>query len=68
MDKASIKNVIKSGCSVDHKDLSICDLRNYCYWMKNRERVYQVHNNKFSEIYSDINEAIDKFLELKGNK
>lgn len=68
-NKLAYAAILKNGSSIDYKDISICDLRNHCYWLKKRERgYYQVHSNKFTAIYEDINEAIEKFLELKGNK
>ena len=67
--KLAYAAVLKHGSSIDYKDISICDLRYQCYWLKKRDRgYYQVHSNKFTAIYEDINEAIEKFLELKGDK
>lgn len=66
MNKENYRNIVRDGCSVEYKDISLSDLRNYFYWMKNKKRVYQVHSNKFTEVYESLDEAIDKFLELKG--
>jgi hypothetical protein len=60
--------VIRDGNDIDFKDLSLSDLRNHVPWYRGKKNgIYQVHNNKFSQIFYDLNEAIDKFLELREN-
>ena len=60
-------SVIRDGNDIDYKDISLCDLRNHVPWYRGKKNgIYQVHSNKFSQIYYDLNEAIAKFLELKG--
>ena len=68
MNKNVYKAAIRDGCTVEYKDITLCDLRNFCYWMKNKERVFQVHSNKFTAIYSSLDEAVDKFIELRNNR
>jgi len=59
--------VIRDGNDIDYKDISLSDLRNHVPWYRGKKNgVYQVHSNSFSKIYYDLNEAIEKFLELKG--
>ena len=58
--------VIRDGNDINFKDLSLSDLRNHVPWYREKKNgIYQVHNNKFSQIFYDLNEAIDKFLELR---
>lgn len=72
MKKYSIKNVIENHCSIEYKKLSICYIPDYYFGFKKRE-VYQVHvehhkleDRYFSMVYEDVDDAVDKFLELKG--
>ena len=59
--------VIRDGNDIDYKDISLSDLRNHVPWYRGKKNgIYQVHSNSFSQIYYDLNEAIGKFLELKG--
>jgi len=58
--------VIRDGNDIDYRDLSLSDLRNHVPWYRGKKNgIYQVHNNKFSQIYHDLNEAINKFIELR---
>ena len=48
--------VIRDGNDIDFKDLSLSDLTKhfYCYREK-KNGIYQVHNNKLSQIFYDLN-------------
>lgn len=61
----SYKSVVLDGCTVEYKDVSLCDLRVFCPWKRNHENVFQVHARGSSDIYSSIDDAVKKFLELK---
>jgi hypothetical protein len=66
-EKISYAEVIIKGNDINYKDISLCDLRNYVPWYRNKKNgIYQVHSNKFSQIYYNLDDAINKFLELKG--
>tara|TARA_B100000029_G_scaffold458970_1_gene488760 strand:+ start:113 stop:334 length:222 start_codon:yes stop_codon:yes gene_type:complete len=65
------KSVIFSGCAIEYKDISICNLRNYL--SRNgidRDLGYQVWSDKHNcyTIYKNIDEAVDQFIALKGNR
>jgi hypothetical protein len=57
-----MKELIKEGFSLEYKGISIARL-------DRRYRPYQVHSDnskcKFSELYDDLDEAIDKFNALR---
>jgi len=64
------KQILLDGCSVDYRGkLCVCFLSDY-YQGRVRRVVYQVHCSDsrylFSQCYRTINEAMDKFFELKG--
>ena len=64
------KAVIFSGCAIEYKKISLCDLRHTLSQYRNRPiGAYQVHSDnsrcKYSNIFKDIDEAVDKFIELK---
>ena len=65
------KAVVFAGCAVEYKNISLCDLRQVLnHYRGYTSGVYQVHSDnsrcKFSKIFKDIDEAVDKFIELKG--
>lgn len=64
----TIKEALEAGCSLDYKDLSLCDLKKYSSGRQNCERRYQVYSNDFREIYSSAEKAIAKFFELKDKR
>ena len=47
------KSVIFSGCSIESNKVHICNLRNY---------------NKEYKLYKNIDDAVNKFIELKGKR
>ena len=69
MDEVNYKKLLEDGCSIEYMDISLCDLKNYVPWYKRQNKsVYQVHSNKFTEVYNHIDPAIEKFIELKTAK
>ena len=66
--KSDYKSVLFSGCAIEYKDISLCNLGNYIPSRNGMSRTYQVHSKKlkFSKIYKSIDEAVSKFIELKG--
>lgn len=67
--KEEYKSVIFSGCSIDYKGVSICNLGNH-YKRVVASNEYQVWSEKDKKhfMYKNIDEAIDKFLELKDKR
>jgi hypothetical protein len=65
--KADYKSVLFSGCAIEYKDVSLCNLADYTSLRGGMSRIYQVHSKKmkFSKIYKNIDEAVNMFLELK---
>jgi hypothetical protein len=71
LTKTNIKAVVSDGYIVMYKNVSICDLNDHVDYLakyKNNSK-YQVHsdNQKFkcSEIYYNIDEAANRFLEVQ---
>ena len=69
--KEDYKSVLFSGCAIEYKNVSLCDLRHFLPQFRGRlNGVYQVHSdnkkNLYSKLFYDINEAVDKFIELRG--
>ena len=65
------KAVVFSGCAIEYKNISLCDLRQVLsQYGRYTTGVYQVHSDnsrcRFSKIFQDLDEAVDKFIELKG--
>jgi len=65
--KSDYKSVLFSGCAIEYKDISLCNLGNYVPSRNGMSRTYQVHSRKlkFSKIYKNVDEAVNMFLELK---
>jgi len=67
--KKDYMSVIYAGCIVTYKNITLCDLTDHVPYLKNKTSKYQVHSDnskvKFSEIYYNIEEAVNKFIELK---
>ena len=55
---------IESGRYEEHKGLSICKINDF-YRLPNGKIKYQVHSYYFSQLYEDIDEALDKFFEIR---
>ena len=64
------KNIIYSGRYIESNGVSICNLNDYIQGF-NRSEQYQVWSDKHRvyELYQNLDEAMDKFLELqtRGN-
>jgi hypothetical protein len=68
--KKDYMSVVFAGCIVSYKNITLCDLTDHVPYLKNKTNgMYQVHSDnskaKFSEIYYNIEEAVNKFIELK---
>tara|TARA_A100001515_G_scaffold144134_2_gene147279 strand:+ start:579 stop:809 length:231 start_codon:yes stop_codon:yes gene_type:complete len=65
--KEDYKSVIFSGCSIESNGVSICNLADFLKGLVSNAR-YQVWSDKHRtyEIYYNIDEAVDKFLQLKN--
>ncbi len=68
--KRDYMSVVYAGCIVTYKNITLCDLTDQVPYLKSRQNgMYQVHSDnskiKFSEIYQNIEEAVNKFIELK---
>jgi hypothetical protein len=67
--KEHYNKVLLDGCAIEYKDISLCKINDY-YDRIIRKELYQVHSDnrkaKFSMMYKNPHEAVDKFLEIKG--
>ena len=59
-----IKDRIENGRYEEHKGLSICKINDF-YPLMNGKIKYQVLSYFFSQLYEDIEEALDKFFEIR---
>tara|TARA_Y100000296_G_C5109438_1_gene224348 strand:+ start:506 stop:733 length:228 start_codon:yes stop_codon:yes gene_type:complete len=71
MSKTDIyKKVIIDGSAVECNRLSLCCINDYLKFTSNRDIKYQVdcddYRFKFSKLYGDINDAVEKYVEIKG--
>ena len=70
-DREEDKAVVYSGCTIESRNVSICNLED---WLMNKNfaprNKYQVWSDRFRfhQLYYNIDEAIDKFLELKNKQ
>jgi hypothetical protein len=68
-EKALYKLCVERGIELQHGKVTICDLRNHRHSSIYKNRVYQVHSDDkeypWSKIYSDIWQAINKFVDIK---
>lgn len=63
--KQQLQTVLDMGISLQLKGVSLTDLRNFNVTnVTGLSRKYQVHSDRFSQIYNDIGVALDKFMEL----
>ena len=70
--KEDYKSVLFSGCAIEYKNVSLCDLRHFLPQFRGRlNGVYQVHSdnkkNLYSKLFYDINEAVDKFNKIQDS-
>ena len=63
------KNIIYSGRYIESNGVSICNLNDYIQGF-NRSAQYQVWSDKHRvyNLYQNLNDALDKFLELRTRK
>ena len=66
--KQDYMSVIFSGCSIEANSVSICNLNDFVNGLYNGRARYQVWSDKHRiyDIFYNLNEAVDKFLELKN--
>lgn len=67
-EQEAIKELIFNGYNVEYKHTCICDLRGHLPHRMHHSRVYQVHSGNFSQIYSDLDQAVNKFISLKKKR
>ena len=60
----NVKDKILSGKSVDYKGLTICRINDF-YPLMHKKIRYQVHSHFFSKLYENIDEALNKFFDIK---
>lgn len=63
--KEHYMSVVYSGCSIEYKGITLCNLANY-YQRINMGNEYQVWSDKLKEyhLFKNISDAVDKFIEL----
>lgn len=64
----TIKEALDAGCSLEYKDLCLCDLTKFSSGRQDCARRFQIYSNDFRETYSSFDKAVEKFFELKENK
>ena len=62
--KQNLKDKVLSGRSVDYKGLTICRINDF-YPLMHKKIRYQVHSHFFSKLYENIDEAVDKFFDIR---
>tara|TARA_R110000824_G_scaffold360588_1_gene548353 strand:+ start:5971 stop:6192 length:222 start_codon:yes stop_codon:yes gene_type:complete len=62
--KQNLKDKVLSGRSVDYKGLTICRINDF-YPLMHKKIRYQVHSHFFSKLYENIDEALDKFFDIR---
>ena len=70
VDRQDYKSVIFSGCSIESSGVSICNLSDYLHRPPGRGATYQVWSDRHRthELYHSLDDAVDKFLELKNRR
>jgi len=65
--KEDYKSVIFSGCAIDYNGISICNLSDFERGLNKGSR-YQVWSDKHRcyDLYYNIDDAVNKFIELKN--
>ena len=71
LEKTNLKAIVSDGYIVMYKNVSICDLCSQVEFVSRySSRLYQVHSDnskhKMSETFKNIDEAVNKFLEVKS--
>ena len=67
-DRQEYKSVIFSGCAIESNGVSICNLNDYIDRPPERGANYQVWSDthRTHELYHSLDDAVNKFLELKN--
>jgi hypothetical protein len=70
LEKTNLKAVVSDGYIVMYKQVSLCDLKDHVDFVaRTGKRMYQVHSDnskmKCSDVYYNIDDAVDRFLEIK---
>lgn len=67
--KEDYKSVIFSGCGIDRKGVSLCNLADY-YPRLVRSNEYQVWSSKNNVyvLFKNLDEAVEKFIELTNGR
>ena len=67
-NRQEYKSIIFSGCAIESNSVSICNLNDYLKRFSERGPSYQVwsDSHRVYELYHNIADAVDKFLELKN--
>ena len=65
--KEDYKSVIFAGCAIESNGVSVCNLNDFTRGMTRYSSRYQVWSDKHRcyDIYYNIEDAVNKFLELK---
>ena len=63
--KEDYKSVVFSGCSIDYKGVSLCNLADHQPRLvrSNEYQVWSYKDNEF-KLYKNIDDAVEKFIEL----
>ena len=59
-----VRRQIQNGRYEEYKGLSICKINDF-YPLLSGKIKYQVHSYFFSQLYEDIEDALDKFFEIR---
>lgn len=59
-----VRDKIQNGRYVEYKGLSICRLNDFHRLIHGKTK-YQVHSHFFSNLYDDVDKALDKFFEIR---
>tara|TARA_Y100000310_G_C20598562_1_gene771795 strand:- start:93 stop:314 length:222 start_codon:yes stop_codon:yes gene_type:complete len=62
--RRKIKDKISNGFYEEYKGLSICKINDF-YPLISGKVKYQVHSYFYSSLFDDIEEALDKFFEIR---
>jgi hypothetical protein len=67
---ADYKSVIFSGCSIESRGVSVCNLEDFMMGQFVPRAKYQVWSDrhKFYRLYHNIDDAVEKFIELRRKR
>lgn len=65
--KEDYKSVIFAGCAIESNGVSVCNLNDFSKGLTRHSSRYQIWSDKHKcyDIYYNIDDAVNKFLELK---